>query len=73
VSVSGKHDPFKRANLEAIAHPAPFCLAGLDQGDDRSIVVGPMAGKRTLNARNLEALGAPVLAELLIELSSAMP
>lgn len=45
-------------------------MVGLDEGDDRCIVVGPMAGKRTLNARNLEALGAPVLAELLIELSS---
>ncbi len=29
-----------------------------------------MAGKRTLNARNLEALGAPALAELLMEVSS---
>jgi hypothetical protein len=28
-----------------------------------------VAGKRTLNARNLEALGAPALAELLIEVS----
>ncbi len=28
-----------------------------------------MAGRRTLNARNLEALGAPALAELLIEVS----
>jgi hypothetical protein len=29
-----------------------------------------VAGKRTLNARNLEALGAPTLAELLMEVSS---
>jgi len=28
-----------------------------------------MAGKRTLNAKNLEAMGAPALAELLIEVS----
>ncbi|MEA5444021.1 DUF6880 family protein, partial [Cyanobium gracile] len=29
-----------------------------------------MASKRTLNARNLEALGAAALAELLLEVSS---
>lgn len=32
---------------------------------------GAMASKRTLNARNLETLGAAALAELLLELSSA--
>jgi len=68
--------PFNAANLEAIATSGPFCLAGLDQGDDRSIVVGTgWPAKRTLNARNLEALGAAVRSpELLIELKhAAMP
>jgi hypothetical protein len=32
-----------------------------------------MAGKRALNAKNLETLGAAALAELLIEVSAATP
>jgi len=63
--VSGKHDPFKAPISKPIAHPLPrFAWPGWIKAMNRSIVVGPMAGSAP-SRRNLEALPAPVLAELL--------